>query len=462
MAAFDRTHWMITREVERHLEVLETTQWLAPADVRALQDEKLRRLVRHAYDHAPFWRARLQAAKLRPDDVRGQDDLHKLPLLEKDEVRRFLHLGMLQEGVAHADILRITTSGSTGEPMVCYADRAQLELRWAATLRSQEWTGYRFGDPTVRLWHQTIGMTPGQVWKERADAVLANRTFIPVFSLTADLEPVVRTIERRRPVLIDGYAEALDLLARFIAARGGLAWQPRAVMSSAQTLTPASRAAIEAAFGCPVFDKYGSREFSGIAYESEAHDGHLVVAEGSIVEILVDGRPARRGEIGEVVVTDLNNLCMPFIRYRLGDLAEALHDPDERAPSPCGRGLPRIGAIHGRVQSILHGTDGRLVPGAFFGHALKDYEHALRRFQVVQDRPGAITLRIVKAPRYSDDTLDELKALIRRHLGDDLAIEVAVVDDIELVRTGKRAYAISSLPVDLQKGAPRIAPAGRT
>ena len=213
-------------------------------------------------DSVPFWRARLAAARLRPDDIRGQADLHKLPLLEKDDVRRLLHLGMLQEGVSHADILRITTSGSTGEPMVCYADRAQLELRWAATLRSQEWTGYRLGDPTVRLWHQTIGMTPSQVWKERADAVLANRTFIPVFSLTADLAPVIRSIEAASPVLLDGYAEALDLLARYILERGGTTARPRAVMSSAQTLTAASRAAIEAAFGCPVFDKYGSRELS--------------------------------------------------------------------------------------------------------------------------------------------------------------------------------------------------------
>lgn len=455
MRTFDRTHWMITRNVERYVETLEATQWLSPADLRALQDEKLRRLVRHAYRSVPYYRTRMQAAKLRPEDIRGQADLHKLPLLSKADVRRHLHFDMLQEGVSHADILKISTSGSTGEPFVCYADRAQLEFRWAATLRSQEWTGYRFGDPTVRLWHQTLGMTRAQVWKEKADAAFANRTFIPVFALKADLEPVIRAIEEKNPVFLDGYAEALDLIATYVQQRGGIRVPAlKGIMSSAQTLPEGSRRTIEAAFGCKVFDKYGSREFSGIAYESDAHDGHLVVGEGYIVELLVDGRPARPGELGEIVVTDLNNLCMPFIRYRLGDLAEAL----EERPSRCGRGLPRLGAIQGRVQSIIQGTDGHVVPGAFFGHALKEYDHAFQRFQVVQDEPGAITLKIVKAQRYSDDTLDEVKALIRQHLGDDLRIDVEVVSDIDLVRTGKRIVAISNIPVDLQRQGIRVKP----
>ncbi len=457
MGAFERTHWMITRDVERYYETLNATQWLSPAQIRELQDEKLRRLVRHAYRSVPYYRARMQEAKLRPEDIRGQDDLHKLPMLTKTDVRRHLYFDMLQEGVSHKDILKIVTSGSTGEPFVCYADREQLEFRWAATLRSQEWTGYRFGDPTVRLWHQTIGMSKSQASKEKLDAVLANRTYIPIFELTNDkLEEMIALIESKQPTLIDGYAEALDYLAQYIGARGGLGFRPKALMSSAQTLPRKSRDLIESAFGCKVFDKYGSREFSGIAYESDGHNGHLVVAEGYIVELLVDGRPARPGETGEVVITDLNNYCMPFIRYRIGDLAEALDD----SPSTCGRGLPRIGDIQGRVQSIIQGTDGHFVPGTFFAHALKEYDYAIKQFQVVQEEAGAIRFRLVKAARYSDDTLDEVKALIRQYLGETLRIDVEFVDNIELVRTGKRLATVSKLAIDFQQRGLKLAGRG--
>jgi phenylacetate-CoA ligase len=455
MNTFERSHWLITKNVERYYETLNATQWLSRSQIRELQDEKLRRLIRHAYRSVPYYRARMQERGLRPEDIRSQEDLHKLPYLTKDDVRRHLHFDIMQEGVSHADILRISTSGSTGEPFVCYADRSQLEFRWAATLRSQEWTGYRFGDPCVRLWHQTIGMSQSQAFKEHLDAWFANRTFIPVFEMTSDgLDRVVEQITKAKPVLIDGYAEAFNFLAGYIESRGGLSFRPKALMSSAQTLPPSSRALIEKAFGCPVFDKYGSREFSGIAYETDAHNGHAVVAEGYIVEVLVDGRPAVPGEVGEVIITDLNNYCMPFIRYRIGDLAQAI---DDSVPSTCGRGLPRIGEIQGRVQSIIQGTDGHFVPGTFFAHALKEYDYAISRFQVVQEEVGAIKLRVVKAPRYSDDTLDEIKALIRRYLGEGLRIEVTFEEHIEMVRTGKHLASVSKLPVDFQRRAPKVA-----
>jgi phenylacetate-CoA ligase len=452
MATFDRTHWMITRDVEHYLETLRRTQWLSLAETRELQDEKLRRLVRHCYRNVPYYRARMQAARVRPEDIRGQRDLHKLPLVSKADVRKHLYFDMMAEGYDKAQVLKVTTSGSTGEPFVCYADRAQLELRWAATLRAQEWTGYVFGDPTVRLWHQTIGMTREQVVRERLDALLSNRTFIPVFSLSErNLARMVRTIERANPVLLDGYAEALDLLAHYLASQGGLRVRPRAIMSSAQTLPAASRRVIEGAFGCKVFDKYGSREFSGIAYECEAHAGHHVVAEGYVVEVLKGGQPARPGEVGEVVVTDLNNTCMPFLRYRIGDLAEA---PDPAAACACGRGSPRLGAIEGRVQSIILGTDGRYLPGSFFSHYLKELDHAIQRFQVVQEEEGAIVFRVVKGGRFSDDVLDEVLATFRRFLGEDMRIRVEFVGSMELVRTGKHVASVSKLAVDFQRAAP--------
>ena len=448
LAAFDRTHWMITRDVEHYYESLCKTQWLDGPSVRELQDEKLRRLIRHCWRHVPFYRERMKQAGLGPDDIRGQADLHKLPLLTKSDIRKHLYFDIMSDNHDKAQVLEVTTSGSTGEPFVCYADRAQLEFRWAATLRAQEWTGYRFGDPSVRLWHQTLGMSPAQALRERLDAALSNRHFVPVFEMAdGTLDETVRLIERVGPTLVDGYAEAFDFLARYIRdQKGRVDGRVGAVMSSAQTLPASSRRLIEEAFGCHVFDKYGSREFSGIAYECDAHSGHHVVCEGYIVELLRGGEPVRPGEVGEVVVTDLNNYCMPFVRYRIGDLAQALADED----CTCGRGALRIGDIEGRVQSIIQGTDGRYLPGTFFAHYFKDLSHAVRRYQVVQRAPGAITLRLVKGGRFTPAVLDEILATLRQHLGDDMLIDVEHPQHIELVRTGKHVGSVSELSFDFQ------------
>lgn len=457
MAMFNQSHWMITRDVEHYYETLRKTQWLSAAQMRDLQDEKLRRLVRHCYRNVPFYRARMQAARLRPEDIGGQDDLHKLPFVTKEDIRQHLYFDIMSENHTKSDVLKITTSGSTGEPFVCYADRAQLELRWAATLRAQEWTGYEFGDRTLRLWHQTIGMTTEQAFREHLDALLSNRTFVPVFEMSdQNLARMVRTIANASPVLMDGYAEALDFLAHYVKSQGAVDVRPRAIMSSAQTLPLSSRRVIEEAFGCKVFDKYGSREFSGIAYECEAHDGHHIVSEAYIVEVLNGGQPVAPGEVGEVVITDLNNYCMPFVRYRIGDLAEAV------APQACrcGRGSPRIGAIEGRVQSIILGTDGRYLPGTFFAHYLKEFDYAIKRFQVVQERRGALTFKIVKGGRFSADVLEEVLQTFRAHLGDELRIDVEYFDALAMTRTGKHLASVSKLAVDFQHAAPAAAPRG--
>jgi phenylacetate-CoA ligase len=286
------------------------------------------------------------------------------------------------------------------------------------------------------------------VAREVADAVLSRRKFIPAYEMSDEtLKEFIRRIEEFAPVLLDGYAESFNFLARYLQEHGKLAIRPKGIISSAQTLPEGSRKLIEESFGCKVFDKYGSREFSGIAYECEAHTGHHVVGEGYIVEILKDGRPAAPGEVGEVVVTDLNNYCLPFIRYRIGDLAEAV---DNGVVCACGRGLPRIGRIEGRVQSIIIGSKGQYVPGTFFAHLLKDYDHAIRQFQIVQADRGAITFKVVKGKRYSDETLQEVLGVLRQFLGEDMKIAVEFVDGIEMVRTGKRLATVSKLGIDFQ------------
>src|SRR5690606_1261138 len=124
LALFESSHWMITRDVAHYYETPRQTQWLDGEALRELQNEKLRRLIRHAYRNVPYYRARMQERGLTPDDIRGADDLHRLPLLDKQAIRDHLYFDIMSENHDKSQILEIATSGSTGEPFVCYADRA--------------------------------------------------------------------------------------------------------------------------------------------------------------------------------------------------------------------------------------------------------------------------------------------------------------------------------------------------
>jgi len=441
--------WMITRRARHYYRELKQSQWLTQAEIKELQEIKLRKLVHHAYQHVPFYRQRFDEAGLQPQDIQTIEDLQKLPMLTKSDVRENLYFDLLSDNHRKDRILKVQTSGSTGEPFVCFADQHQLEIRWAATQRSVEWTGYRFGDRQARLWHQTLGMNWLQVAREKLDAWFNNRLFIPAYELSdKNLKLFVDQIKAHNPVLIDGYAESFNFLAQYAKHHGITGLNPKGVMSSAQVLPDQSREIIEKAFGCRAFDKYGSREFSGIAYECGAHDGHHVVAESYIVEIMKDGRPALPGELGEVVITDLNNYCLPFLRYRIGDLAVAM---DESKPCACGRGLPRIGRIEGRVQAIIVGQNGNYVPGTFFAHLFKDYDYIIRQYQVLQDQFGSVTLKIIKAPAFDDQVFEEVLTHLRHFLGAEMKINVEYVDHIAMVRTGKQQGSISKIPLDFQQ-----------
>ena len=439
--------WLITRNARRLYLQLKESEWLDAKDIERYQIEKLNRLIKHATTEVPHYRRVLSGLVANPG-LNTIPELTRLPLLEKDYLRENLYFDLFAENHDKRVMHKITTSGSTGTPLTIYADRFQLEVRFASTLRALEWTGWRFGDKQARLWHQKIGMSFSQVIKEKLDAMLLRRMFIPAFEISGgSIEAMISRLERFRPTLIDGYAESLNFLAGYLKERGALNFKPLALMSSAQSLPDDSRKTIESAVGARVFDKYGSREFSGIAYQcAESRDYH-VVSESYIVELLVGGRPALPGEIGEVVITDLNNYSVPLIRYRIGDLAQAV---DNSVPCPCGRQQPRIGQIQGRTQAIVYCANDLWIPGTFFAHFFKDYSDVVSMFQIHQELKGEFTLRVVKAAGWTDAGMEAVMDDLRQVIGQTTQMKISYVDVIPLLATGKRSPVVSEVREDIQ------------
>ncbi len=415
VTALPRTHTVRARNAEGYYETLSSTQWLSPEQVADLQDEKLRRLVRHVYRSVPYYRAKMQELRLHPEDIRTASDLAKLPILTKADVRQHLYFDIMQEGVSQGDLMKTSMSGQSGEPFVAFADRGALEFRWAAALRFRDWTGYRFGSPVASFWNEGLGLSDVHAARAHTEARFANRLLLSAFTLDdATLASHVRQLVKHRAALIEGSAEVLSVLGEHLAGQGGGPFQAKAVLAHGQELTAEARAQIEAVFGCRVFSLYRTGEFADIACEGDAHDGLLVAAEGFIVELLVNGRPARLGEQGELFVTDLNNRCMPFLRYATGDRAVAM-GPDGSFPN--ARGLPRIGMVRGRVGGTVSGKDGARVPLGYFSALFAQYGYAVRRFRVEPRSSDTLGLYIQKAARYSESTLDEVKEKIRERLG---------------------------------------------
>jgi phenylacetate-CoA ligase len=399
--------------------------------------------------HVPYYKRAFDKVNFKPLDIKALSDLSRVPLLSKEDVKKNVHFSLFSDTHDKKQMHRINTSGSTGEPFVCYADKFQLEMRFATTLRALEMTGWKFGDRQLRLWHQTLGMNRTQILKERLDAWFMRRHFIPAFEMSEDsLKSLIKTIEKKKPLLIDGYAESLNFIA--IASTTKSTHKPLALMSSAQQLTDSTRAQIETQFGAKVLDKYGSREFSGIAYQCLDSENHHVQDESYIVEILVDGRPAEVGEIGEIVITDLNNFSMPLIRYRIGDMAVAV----KQDSCTCGRSHSQIGEITGRTQALISCSNGVWLPGTFFAHFFKDFDYAIMHYQVIQEDLDSFSINIVAKPQFTQKVGEEIVSNLRIYAGVNQEICLNLVGEIPLLKTGKRTPVISKIPLDFQKLGP--------
>ncbi|HEY0476898.1 MAG TPA: hypothetical protein VGD37_05210 [Kofleriaceae bacterium] len=416
----------------------ETERW-SPGALRDLQLGLLRRVLRHAHRHTPFYRAMLDERGLAAEDFDSVDDLARLPLLERATLRASIDERTAR--VPPRPVITKTTSGSSGEPVVVRYNAESRHWRDAVRWRGYGWAGYRIGMRAMHYWG--AGPSIATWWKQKkvaVDHLVKRDLYVDCTPRGADaLDAAVAELRRFRPHVMVAYANGAGALARHVEERGLRNWDAFPVLTGAERLLPHDRAAVERAFG-PAFDTYGCREVMLIGSECEAHDGLHTSMENLIIELIVREpggavRAARPGESGEVVVTDLHNLACPMIRYVTGDLAVARGD----ARCACGRGLVRIGPIEGRVTETLVDGQGRAVSGLVFNIVLGVIGGFARSFQVVQRGDRSVVFKVVP---FHGDAVPEREAKILRDYAarylPGVPLTIEVVGEIPLTAAGKR------------------------
>ena len=247
------------------------------------------------------------------------------------------------------------------------------------------------------------------------------------------MQRAARTIARRKPRTIVAYTQALATLARWVLDRGARDWPDARIVCAAEALLPQDRDMMARAFGPDVFETYGSRETMLMAAECDAHDGMHVPQENIVFDVTRGAQRLPAGESGEVVVTDLHNYGMPFIRYVNGDVATLA--PEGRCA--CGRWLRKVAHVDGRRVDTLRDAQGHPVPGMVFISLLQSETQMLRAYQVVQRKSGALELKIVRGRDWDAARFDGMTRRLEGYFGG-LPLRVAYCDEIPASASGKR------------------------
>jgi len=424
---------------------LEKTQWRSRREIDRLQNENLRALLKHAYDTVPYYRRVFRERGLSPSDIKSVDDLVKLPILTKADVRN--NFGDLVSRGFPKNKLISYQSGGTGDQIRFYITKEQFSWETAAELRAYRWAGYRLGDRCLMFWGSPIDLARHagiiKQFTSKLERMLVLNTYVVSDEV---LGKYVCLMRRFNPEIIRGYASSVYMMAKYMLERNIDYVRPRAVITSAETLLDYMRKTIEDAFGCPVFDIYGSREIGAIAAECEMHTGYHISAENVVLEFVRDGEHVAAGEDGVILVTSLRNFGMPFIRYVIGDVGKPSDDV-----CSCGRGLPLLASVEGRVSQFMAVYDKKLKrvipvstagPGLFGGILMYV---PIENYRIIQESLDRVVIKAVKEKGYSQRHTDLIVAHVRKFLGDNITVEVEFVDYLPPLPSGKRSVFISKI-----------------
>ena len=420
------------RSYPRWREFVERSQWWSPEQIHEFQSRELRRLLEHAFCSVPYYRKKYASAGIELGDIRTRENFARLPALTREEVNA--HRSELCAQSPKDRLIPHATGGSSGVPTRFFITPESYDWRCAASARAYSWSGYRTGERALYLWGAPVGKV-SRFNKAKLDGYryFRRELMVSTFRQTPELwQKIFETALRFRPRFIVGYVSSVEQFAQFLLARDLVIPGVHAVLAAAEPVYQSTRELVRQAFRAPLFDTYGSREFMSIAAECENHNGLHIHADN----LLVETEPGANRVSSELLITDLHNYGMPFIRYRIGDLG-ALSD----SACPCGRGLPLIHRIEGRVLEVLRTRDGRTIPGEFFPHLLKDIRE-VREFQVQQSSVEEIVLSVVLARPLSESSETLLRQEMANVFSSATRVTIKPVEAIPQLPSGKRRVAI--------------------
>jgi phenylacetate-CoA ligase len=413
---------LVGQRMTQRLRFLREAQWWDPERIAAERERRLRELLEVAYREVPFYRSLWK----------NPGDLSSLPPATKAALRAGYPLLTTRD--TGQRFYESCSSGSTGANFCVREDPETTGWHRASFILALEWSGWRLGEP-----HLQTGMTLKRGLVKGTKDRLLRCAYVSAFDLSDEaLDRGLEILDRRRIGHLRGYPGSLYYLARRALERG---WNRplRGIVTWGDTLYAHYRETIERAFGTRVLDTYGIGEGMQVSAQCEERGLYHVHALDVVVECVDDdGLPVPAGQTGHLLLTRLHPGPMPLIRYRVGDLGVM----SDRA-CPCGRGFATMESIQGRdTDAVITPSGNRLIVHFFTG--ILNHFPEVESFQVVQETPGEILVRIVPAPGYSEETPPRIVAALKVK-GADLDIEVDTTDEIPTAPSGKRRFVISRL-----------------
>jgi phenylacetate-CoA ligase len=406
----------------------------AAADVAAA---RLRAVLAHAGRTAAHWARLFAAHGFHPAAVEGPDDLRRLPILERDQVRSGWS-DLQSASVPDAHAIFTSTSGTTGGGLRVRATPEAYARTWAQQVRHWRWAGVPPGSWRITLFGAEVVARRVQDRRLWVYNLPERQILLSAYHLAPRFADAYRRRLEREPLPVEGFPSVLRDVAHVIGpARPG---RPRArvVFTTGEALEPDARAAIGEAFGAPVLDHYGQDEKVGFVLECRAGTYHRVVEYG-VLEVVDDaGQPVPAGVEGHLLWTGLVNPAMPLVRYRIGDQGTVLPDGERCA---CGVRYPAVAPTLTRTGDSLRLAGGHRISPRLLNQLLKECR-SFAAAQFVQEGPAAVTILAEPAGEGAPAEAERLARRLEAQFGGAVRFQSRIVDQISREPSAKRRLVV--------------------
>ena len=431
---------LVKNKSKQYYNELLKNQTLEKDELEQLNWIRTRELLTYAYEHVPFYRNKFVSIDLHPQDITKPIYFQQIPVVQRNDLQE--HFSDFISDEASLSNLRLsTTGGSTGKPVKVYHQKNIV--RAAAGWRMLSWWGLRSGVDFASVYRDTR-----TDWKARMISILTwwptRRIDLNAADLNVDdINFFIEKFNKHRPKLLHGYVGAINHLASFIQDNSITVHSPHAIWVTSAPLTLPQRERIEAAFPAPVYDQYGSCEIYWLAAQCPLKSALHMFADIRKFEFLdPDNNPVRDGEIGKIVITDLENLLFPLIRYEIGDFGRALPGVCE-----CGVKLPLMDQVKGRISDIIRLPNNKVISGEYMTTIFDHAPDMVKQFQVVQKPDFSIEIRVIPNGEYLDIESGLLAVKKKLSFESENLVSVSIKKMEEIpIEKGKVQFIKSELP----------------
>lgn len=424
-----------------HTSILKTrdhllqTQYWDESEIEKYQLKKIKLLVEHASNHVPYYRELFRKEHIHANDINTFEDFRKIPALTKD-IALENHQILVADNINLKRVFKGSTGGTTGTPLPLYWDTNEKSVSWGAYYRWYHWMGLSPGDSMAKVWGTKKVLSESHLnkFKDSLKDFYYNRIRINSFHINeTTINEHIRLLNQFKPRFVRGYLSALLDFSTFISENEiNLKFTPLALSTTTETVLPPYRKFLEEIWNTKLYDQYGCGECNSIAFECSHHNGMHIASEHVYLE-----KPANNTEESvPVILTNLDNYAMPFIRYINGD--EVVFS---NSSCTCGVKLPLLKQVTGRKADYIILSDNSKVHGVFFTDILNEIPEFriayAKKFQVIQNVPGEIQFLMESDVEPSQQFINNLKKAFNRYFAKS---KIIIKDKLETDASGKFRY----------------------